>query len=77
LFTSRRVDILDSGSLKLQYNRSRYYDYYTGRWLQAEKLGMIPNDEQINPFGVEKQYQDGLNLYEALASKLSSACCSL
>ncbi len=33
LFTGRRVDILDSGSLKIQYNRNRYYDYYTGRWL--------------------------------------------
>ena len=27
LFTGRRVDILDSGSLKIQYNRNRYYDY--------------------------------------------------
>ncbi|MHC4643534.1 MAG: hypothetical protein ACYS32_17975, partial [Planctomycetota bacterium] len=32
LFTGRRVDILDSGSLKIQYNRNRYYDYYTGRF---------------------------------------------
>jgi len=27
LFTASRVDILDSGSLKIQYNRNRYYDY--------------------------------------------------
>jgi RHS repeat-associated protein len=33
LFTGRRVDIIDEGSLKLQYNRNRYYDQYTGRWL--------------------------------------------
>ncbi len=33
LFTGRRLDILDSGSLKLQYNRNRYYDQHTGRWL--------------------------------------------
>jgi RHS repeat-associated protein len=33
LFTGRRLDILDNGSLKLQYNRNRYYDRYTGRWL--------------------------------------------
>ena len=28
LFTGRRVDILDSGSLKIQHNRNRYYDYW-------------------------------------------------
>jgi hypothetical protein len=45
LFTGRRVDILDNGSLKIQYNRNRYYDYYTGRWLTHDPLG-------INPAGV-------------------------
>jgi len=48
LFTGRRVDILDSGSLKIQYNRNRYYDYYTGRWLTHDPPG----------------YVDGMNLYE-------------
>jgi len=48
LFTGRRVDIMDSGSLKIQYNRNRYYDYYTGRWLTQDPLG----------------YVDVLNLYE-------------
>jgi RHS repeat-associated protein len=48
LFTGRRVDILDNGSLKIQYNRNRYYDYYTGRWLTHDPLG----------------YVDGMNLYE-------------
>ena len=43
LFTGRRVDILDSGSLKIQYNRNRYYDYYTGRWLTHDPLGITPN----------------------------------
>ncbi|MHC4621387.1 MAG: RHS repeat-associated core domain-containing protein, partial [Planctomycetota bacterium] len=47
-FTGRRVDILDNGSLKIQYNRNRYYDYYTGRWLTQDPLG----------------YADGRNLYE-------------
>jgi RHS repeat-associated protein len=42
------VDILDSGSLKIQYNRNRYYDYYTGRWLTHDPLGYI----------------DGMNLYD-------------
>ena len=40
LFTGRRVDILDNGSLKIQYNRNRYYDYYTGRWLTHDPLGI-------------------------------------
>jgi hypothetical protein len=39
LFTGRELDILDSGSLKIQYNRNRTYDYYTGRWLRADKVG--------------------------------------
>jgi len=32
LFIGRRLDILDSGSLTIQYNRNRYYDPETGRW---------------------------------------------
>ncbi len=52
LFTGRRVDILDYGSLKIQYNRNRYYDYYTGRWLTHDPAG----------------YVDGMNLYEYVAS---------
>jgi len=32
-FTGRPVVILHNGSLKIQYNRNRCYDYYTGRWL--------------------------------------------
>ena len=40
LFTGRRVDILDNGSLKIQYNRNRYYDYYSGRWLTHDPLGI-------------------------------------
>ena len=34
--------------MKIQYNRNRYYDYYTGRWLTQDPLG----------------YVDGMNLYE-------------
>ena len=52
LFTGRRTDYLDSGSLKIQYNRNRYYDYYSGRWLTHDPLG----------------YVDGMNLYEYVQS---------
>ena len=52
LFTGRRVDFLDSNDLVLQYNRNRYYDYYTGRWLTQDPLGYI----------------DGMSLYEYVDS---------
>ena len=48
LFTGRAVDILDNSSLKIQYNRNRYYDQYTGRWTTQDLVG----------------YLDGVNLYE-------------
>ncbi len=38
LFTGRRTDYLDSGSLKIQYNRNRYYDYYTGRFKTHDRM---------------------------------------
>jgi hypothetical protein len=34
-FTGRQLDFLDGGNLKIQDNRNRYYDYYTGRWLST------------------------------------------
>ena len=48
LFTGRRLDILDANSLKIQYNRNRYYDPETGRWLTHDPEG----------------YRDSLSLYE-------------
>ena len=53
MFTGRELDILDNGNLKIQYNRNRYYDYYTGRWLTHDPLGYI----------------DGMNLYEYVGSE--------
>ena len=47
LFTGRRLDTLDNGSLKIQLNRNRFYDPDTGRWLTKDPLG----------------YQDGMNPY--------------
>ena len=43
---------MDNSSLKIQYNRNSYYDYYTGRWLTHDPLGYI----------------DGMNLYEYVRS---------
>jgi RHS repeat-associated protein len=67
-FTGRRVDILDNGSLKIQYNRNRYYDYYTGRWLTHDPLGINPAGGMLNPFSVLAQYTNGMNLYQYAGS---------
>jgi RHS repeat-associated protein len=64
LFTGRGVDILDNGSLTIQYNRNRYYDYYTGRWTTHDPLGITPNVQRPNVFDLRRQYNDSLNLYE-------------
>jgi RHS repeat-associated protein len=72
LFTGRRLDILDNSSLKIQYNRNRYYDYYTGRWLTQDPLGITPNPQKPNEFGITNQYRDGINLYEYVMSRATS-----
>jgi RHS repeat-associated protein len=50
LFTGRELEILDYGSLKIQYNRNRYYDSYTGRWTTQDPLGITPNQWKANRF---------------------------
>ncbi len=72
LFTGRRVDILDNGSLKIQYNRNRYYDQYTGRWLTHDPLGITPNPQKRNLFRPTREYADGMNLYEYVTSAPTS-----
>ena len=52
MFTGRRLDTLDNSGLKLQYNRNRYYDSKTARWLTKDPLG----------------YPDGMNPYEYVQS---------
>jgi len=64
LFTGRRVDFLDDGNLTLQINRHRYYDYYTGRWLTQDPLGITLHGERYADFAPGEQYKDGLNIYE-------------
>jgi hypothetical protein len=56
------------GSLKIQYNRNRYYDYYTGRWLTHDPLGINPADGALNPLSIRRQYKDGMSLYEYVHS---------
>jgi len=63
LFTGRRLDILDGGSLKIQYNRERCYDSETGRWLTHDPLGITPNPPKPNEFDALGQYRHGINLY--------------
>jgi len=68
LFTGRRLDILDADSLKIQYNRNRYYDPQTGRWLTHDPLGIAPNPPKPNVFDVLGQNEDGMNMYEYVNS---------
>jgi RHS repeat-associated protein len=68
-FQGKRLDVLDDGSFKLMVWPYRDYSTYLGRWLQAEKLGMIPNDyQETNLFSPTKQYLDGMNLYQYVGS---------
>ena len=67
-FTGRRVDFLDNGNLKLQHNRHRCYDYYTGRWLTQDPLGMNPAGRTGNEFWITNQYRQGLNVYQYIDS---------
>ncbi len=68
MFTGRRVDLLDGGKLTLQINRHRYYDYYTGRWLTQDLVGMTPNRDKTNEFSPVRQYEPTLSLYESVGS---------
>jgi len=67
-FTGRELDFLDSGSLKIMYYRNRFYDTYTGRWLTHDPLGITPNANWSNRFGITGQYKEGFNLYDYLKS---------
>jgi len=49
-FTGRRLDILDTASLKIMYYRNRYYDPATGRFITPDPLGITPNPEKPNRF---------------------------
>ena len=67
LFTGRTVDTLDSNDLIIQYNRNRYYNQQTARWLTHDPLGITPAGGPANLFDVLSQYRDGLSLYEYAA----------
>ena len=64
LFTGRRMDSFDSHARRLGFYRNRYLDYYTGRWLTHDPLGITPNPTMPNEFEILNQYNDGTNLYE-------------
>ena len=67
-FQGKRLDLLDDGGLELMSWPYRDYSPYLGRWLQAEKLGMIPNDHSINSFSPRYQHAAGMNYYEYVSS---------
>jgi len=61
-FTGRRLDALDGGDLLRMHYRHRDYDTYAGRFLQQDPLGIKPEENWNNPFGVLLQYSDGCDL---------------
>ena len=64
-FTGRELDVLDGGGLRPMHYRHRAYDTHAGRFMQQDPLGIQPAaNAQINPFKPEKQYTDGMNIYE-------------
>jgi len=84
-FTGRRIDALDKSTyddpdaFDLQHSRNRTYDFYTGRFLQYDPLGVrdeiciIAFNDTGNPlfprnFDAQEQYKDGMNLYEYVKS---------
>ena len=83
----KRLDLQDNGGLEFMSWPYRDYCTYLGRWLEQEKLGMVPNDHPSrNPFDVSKQCADGPNLYGFLNSNpvmsqdvygLLIACCKI
>ncbi|MHC4575642.1 MAG: RHS repeat-associated core domain-containing protein, partial [Planctomycetota bacterium] len=50
--------------MKIQYNRNRYYDYYTGRWTTHDPLGINPTGGKVNAFEIYNQYRGGTNIYQ-------------
>jgi RHS repeat-associated protein len=68
-FTGRELDVLDDGDLMPMHYRHREYDTHAGRFMQQDPLGIQPvTDVKINPFVPGKQYSDGMNVYQYLAS---------
>jgi len=47
IFLVSPADILDNGSLTIQYSRNRYYHYYTGRFTTHDRAGYI---DGMNPY---------------------------
>ena len=62
-FTGRRLDILDNGNYKKYHYRHRDYDADTGRFLQKDPLGIVPDGDRLSPFNIFRQYVDGMNVY--------------
>ena len=74
-FTGRRLDVFDYNSTTGDYNyeimyyRARYYDTDTGRFIQRDPLGIMPDgNSKINPYKPVRQYTDGLNIYQYVKS---------
>jgi len=62
------MDSIDNHAHRLGFYRNRYLDYYTGRWLSHDPLGIMPNPTMPNRYYPIGQYRDGVNIYEYVSS---------
>ena len=67
-FTGREVDAFDGGDLNIMYYRARFYDPYTGRFLQRDPLGVRPDMKYLK-ISPRMHYFQGMNLYQYVGSK--------
>lgn len=68
-FTGRRLDSMDAGNWTSMHYRHRDYDPITGRFIQHDPLGIVLAVVEERLFMVQKQYNDGMNLYGYSQSK--------
>jgi len=69
-FQGKRLDLLEDADLPLMSWPYRDYSTYIGRWLQQEKLGMIPNDMQGDPSSTDAAQPGAILGYQFVENRV-------